>query len=492
MGKEFFALNLGANHLSHLSTAVNIKQTQQQQLYGLLERAQETDFGQKYNFSSIDHYQAFTEEVPLQFYNDLDITGLKEGKTDLYWPGKITNFAISAGTSGSGKHLPLSEERLNSDRQFMRLIAQSYLRQRPNIFRLAGYHLSLPGSIERNGELTLGEISGFSGIRAPFLLKPFQLVDPEKLTRLSFREKFDLIADKASEANLKVITAVPSWILTLFQRVLKKTGKSSIAEVWPDLQLLICGGVKLANYKPHLQKLMGDLQPDFIETYGASEGYFAFTDKLGKDDLKLVSDNGIFYEFIANPLPDPDAMSIQDTLPIWEVETGVPYAMVVSTNAGLWRYGLRDIIEFTSLNPPRIKVKGRVSEMLDDFGEGLYVYEAEEALEKTTAKLDLEPGNFTISPQLRSETEIPCHRWFVQFTDPVHTDTLNRLASMLDEYLIDINRHYAIRRESEALGAPRVQSITQDDINRWMEASEKDKAQGKLPKVLRQNVEVLQ
>lgn len=492
MSKGFSALKLGRTIFSLLSAPVNIKQTQEQQLSDLLQKARKTSFGQSHNFDSITDYSSFTSQVPLQFYDDLDIAGLKEGKTDVYWPGKITEYAISAGTSGLGKHLPLSEERLNSDKQFMRQIAQSYLRQRPNIFRLAGHHLSLPGSVEKNGELTLGEISGFSGIRAPFLLRPFQLVDPEKLTRLSFREKFDLIAEKAPEANLKVITAVPSWILTLFQEVLKKTGKSSIAEIWPNLQLLICGGVKLDNYKPHLQKLMGTLNPDFIETYGASEGYFAFTDTLKKDDLKLVTDNGIFYEFIANPLPDPDAMSIQDTLPIWEVETGVPYAMVVSTNAGLWRYGLRDIIEFTSLNPPRIKVKGRVSEMLDDFGEGLYVYEAEEALEKMTDKLGLESGSFTISPQLRSESEVPYHRWFVQFARPVHPQTLDRLASMIDEYLIEINRHYAIRRESEALGTPKIQTIKQDDINRWMEASEKDKAQGKFPKVLRQNVEVLE
>lgn len=468
------------------------QKTQKNELFSLLKTAKETEFGKKYKFANIKSYGQFAEKLPIQFYNDLDIDRLKEGVSDLYWPGRITNYAISAGTSGSGKHLPLSEERLDSDQHFMRQIAQTYIGQRPNIFRLAGSHLSLPGSLEKKGKLTLGEISGFSGIRAPFVLKPFQLVDPEKLTQLSFKEKFNLILEKALNANLKIITAVPSWTLTLFQEVLKKTGKQSIAEVWPDLTLMICGGVKLENYKPHLQNLLGDISPDFIETYGASEGYFGYTDDLTKDDLKLIIDNGIFYEFIADPLPDPEAMSVQETIPIWEIETGVPYAMVVSTNAGLWRYSLRDIIEFTSIDPPRIKVKGRVSEMLDDFGEGLYVYEAEEALEKATQELQLEPGNFTIAAQLHSESEVPYHQWFVQFSAPVHTNTLVKLATKIDSYLQQVNRHYSIRRETEALGTPKIKSISQEDINHWMEISGKDNAQGKLPKVLQQNVEVFE
>ena len=427
----------------------------------------------------------------MQFYSDIDINALKAGEADLYWPGIVDKYAVSAGTSGEGKHLPVTEERLESDRRFMRKVILSYLRQQPNIFKLIGSHLSLPGSLEHHDGLAIGEISGHTGVRAPKWLKALQVVSPDKLTQLSFKDKFDLILEKAVDTNLKVITAVPSWILTLFQEVLKKTGKQSIAEVWPNLHLLVCGGVKLANYRPHLEKLMGNLNPNFIETYGASEGYFGFSDQFGRDDLKLITDNGIFYEFIADPLPDEDSMSIQETIPLWEVEAGVPYAMIISTNAGLWRYAVRDIVEFTSNDPYRFEVKGRVSEMLDDFGEGLYIYEAEDALNKAAKELGLQQSAFTIAPTLASESEVPFHRWLIQFTDPVHTDTLNKMASAIDEHLTEINRHYAIRRETEALSAPKVRSITQDDINRWMEASGKAKAQGKFPKVLRENVDVM-
>ncbi|MDZ7715289.1 MAG: GH3 auxin-responsive promoter family protein [Balneolaceae bacterium] len=210
-----------------------------------------------------------------------------------------------------------------------------------------------------------------------------------------------------------------------------------------------------------------------------------------ENDLKLITDNGIFYEFIADPLPDEESMSIQDTIPIWEVETGVPYAMVISTNAGLWRYAVRDIVEFTSVSPYRFEVKGRVSEMLDDYGEGLYIYEAEEALNKAAKQLGVQQSAFTIAPTLASESEVPFHHWFVQFTEPIHADTLKKMGKAIDEHLVEINRHDAIRRETEALSAPKVSSITQDDINRWMEASGKAKAQGKLPKVLRENVDVM-
>lgn len=469
------------------------KTIQQINLFRLLDTAGATEFGKKFGFDSIKDYSTFTERVPVQFYNDLlpYIEKMKRGEPDILWPGKVDKFAVSSGTTGNGKHLPLSSDRLGSDKAYMKEVAFSYFRQRPNLFRLFGKHLSLPGSIEQQGSARIGEISGFSALDSPTWLRPFQLANPTELTQLSFQEKFDLLLARALKTNLKVITAVPSWILTLFQQALKETGKKSISEIWPNLNLLICGGVKLANYQTYLDKLMGGLKPDYIETYGASEGYLAYSDDLSRNDLKLVTDNGIFFEFIKEPLPNEDALAIQDAVPIWNVEKNVPYAVVVSTNAGLWRYALRDIIEFTSTEPPRILVKGRISEMLDDYGEGLYIYEAEEALGEVIKEMELERGAFTVVPQLPSETEIPYHHWLIQFGEPIHTDTLNRLAQAIDRKLQNVNRHYAIRRQSGALAAPKINSISQQDINRWLDACDKIKAQGKLPKVLRQNIDLL-
>ena len=476
-----------------MKNKTNVHQQQQAVLTDLILTAEQTVFGRKHHFGDIDSYRQFCENVPPHSYQDIQpkIQKLKAGSKNIFWPGKVRQFAVSAGTSGEGKHRPFTEARRDSDRQFMRNVILAYLKQRPNIFRLAGRHLSMPGSVEDHGNLQIGEISGFTARNAPALLRILQVADPRKLTELTFREKFNLLLDKAIDVNLKVITAVPSWILTLFQETLKKTGKSSIAEVWPDLKLLVCGGVKLANYRSHLEQLAEGLSLDFIETYGASEGYIGFTDDLRRHDMTMVTNNGIFFECIPHPLPNTDASAIQETVPLWEVETDVPYGLLMTTNAGLWRYTLNDVIEFTSVDPLRFEVKGRVNDMLDDFGEALYLYEAQQVLDEVALELDKTIGTFTISPILKDKTAVPYHRWFVQFTEPVHTDTLKKFARRMDDKLREINRHYAIRRESNALDAPEVKSITQSDINHWMERNGKAKAQAKLPKILPKNTESL-
>lgn len=471
-----------------------MESTQEIVLRQLLAEAESTHFGKKHGFKSIHDYRAFQDQVPLQYYDDIksEVREIKSGQRDILWPGSIQKFAVSAGTTGEGKHLPLSEARLKSDKRFMRKIAFSYFKQRPNLMRLLGKHLSLPGTIEKHGQYQVGEVSGFSAKSAPLWLRPLQLVNPSKLTTMSFQEKFQLLLDESLKANIKVITAVPSWILTLFQQALNETGKSSIAEIWPGLNLLICGGVKLDNYRPHLQKLMGNHSPDFIETYGASEGYFAYSDDLSRNDLRLVTDNGIFYEFIKDPKTEEEGIDLSnlEIIPLWKVEASVPYALVVTTNSGLWRYRVRDIIEFTSIDPPRILVKGRVSEMLDDFGEALYIYEAEDALQRSLSEMNLQKSTFTIIPKLSVETELPRHHWLVQFSEPVSDENLQKLAENIDQKLQKINRHYATRREGGSFGAPVVYQISQQQVNRWLKAVNRAGAQGKLPKIIRKNIDV--
>ncbi len=471
-----------------------MESTQETVLRQLLTETESTRFGKKHGFKNIHDYRAFQNQVPLQTYDDIKsaISEMKSGQRDILWPGKVQKFAVSAGTTGEGKHLPLSEARLESDKRFMRKIALSYFKQRPNLIRLFGKHLSLPGTIEKHDSYQVGEVSGFSAKNAPLWLRPFQLENPEILTTMSFQEKFNLLLRASLDANIKVITAAPSWILTLFQQALNETGKSSIDQVWPELNLLICGGVKLDNYRSHLQKLIGNHSPDFIETYGASEGYFAYSDDLNLRDLSLVTDNGIFYEFIKDPKPEEESADLSnlEIIPLSKVEISVPYALVVTTNGGLWRYRVRDIIEFTSIDPPRILVKGRVSEMLDDFGEALYIYEAEDALQQSLREMDLQKSTFTIIPELSVETELPRHHWMVQFAEPLNDENLKKLAEKIDQKLRKINRHYAIRRESGSLGAPLVHEMSQEKINRWLKSVNRAGAQGKLPKIIRENIDV--
>lgn len=478
------------NKLSGLSIA---RKKQQKVLKSLLEKAVHTKFGKEWRFDTIENYTQFAKRVPIQTYDDVEpaINKLKNGATNIYWPGAVQQYAVSSGTSGKGKHIPATAERLQSDRRFMRKIALSYFQQRPNIFRVVGKHLSIPGSVEEVNGNIIGEISGLTAQHAPGWLRVFQLADPHKLIQLSFQDKFNLLLRESIKADIKVITAAPSWILTLFQQVLDQTGKKTIKQVWPSLNLLICGGLKLANYKAQLQKLIGDESVDFIETYGASEGYIGFSDDLTKNDLKMVTDNGIFFECIPHPLPDHKASGIQKTIPLGEVEPGVPYGLVVSSNTGLWRYPLNDIIEFTNTEDLRFLVKGRVNEMLDDYGEALYIYEAREVLKKASDHFDISMCNFTIAASLKSANDIPIHHWYIQFNQPVHPDSFQKISRFIDEQLQEMNRHYAIRRETKALGPPKLSAITQADINRWLKAQGKKKAQAKLPKILKNDVEIL-
>lgn len=471
---------------------MSIKSIQKDQLFDLLETARSTEYGQKYNFNTIKQFEEFSERLPITFYKDIEsqIEQLKKGSKDIFWPGKINKFAVSAGTSGEGKHLPLTESRLQSDRSFMRKVVRNYLAAHPNIFDLMGKHISIPGTLEEKGNYQIGEISAYTAQQAPWWLTPFQLIDPMKLSRLPFNEKVNQTVDEAINSDIRVITAVPSWILTMFKEVLDRTGANNIGEVWPNLTLLVCGGVKLANYKPHLQKLLKKPDVSYIETYGASEGYFSFTDELDKDDMGLVIDNGIFYEFVPNPLPNQSSMAIQETVPLWDVQPNTPYAMLVTTNSGLWRYALNDIVEFTQTNPLRIKVRGRVSEMLDDYGEALYAYEAEEALQNVSSEMELEIGKFTIGATIEEGAPAPRHFWFIHSRDPLHRDTLDNLASKIDRAVCNINRHYAIRRESNALGLPEVHTISQQQINDWLTSKGQDKAQGKLPSILRDEKDI--
>src|SRR5699024_9441864 len=316
-----------------------IKNQQQAVLKELLHKARFTDFGKKHHFKQIKNYNEFISRVSTRVYDDIKpaVEQLKQGAENIFWPGKINQFAVSSGTSGKGKHIPVTKERLKSDQRFMRKIALSYFKQRPNPLRIIGSHISMPGSVEIIDGNLIAEVSGLTAQHAPGWLRIFQVVSPKELTRLSFHDKFNLLLQKAISANIKVITASPSWILTLFQQVLKKTGRKRVKEVWPNLNLLICGGLKLANYKPQLQKLIGRKEVDFIETYGASEGYVGFSNDLAKNDLKMMTNNGIFFECIPNPLPDKKASGIQQPVPLWKVETGIPYALIVTTNAGLWR-----------------------------------------------------------------------------------------------------------------------------------------------------------
>lgn len=467
-----------------------VKDIQLKQLKKLLRYAPNTWWGRQLGLHRVQSYEEFRNVVPIHDYEDLRplIDRMKKGEADVTWPGTVERFAVSAGTTGTGKHLPVTENRLQSDRKFMRRVIWSYIRRRPALWSWLGAQASLPGTLEEQSTgdhcYTIGEISGYLAELAPFWVRPLQVASPLRLARMPFQQKFETVLHNALKRNLRIINGVPSWILTLFQRALKETGFESIAQVWPNLQLLVCGGVKLERYRPQLERLCEGLNLDFIENYGASEGYFSFSDDFDRNDMRLIADNGLFFEWLPFEGRAPRAADKTKALPTWQVKTGRPYIMLVSSNAGLWRYAVNDIITFTQKDPPRIEVTGRVAEMLDEFGEALYGWEAEKALKKVLEKQKLGYSAFTICGVFGRDDQPPYHHWLVLFDHYPSREQFTKLPRKLDQQLRQLNRHYAIRRESGALGAPKIHAIDQQQVNQWFLHSGKRQAQAKLPRML--------
>ncbi len=466
----------------------SVESAQKKVLSYMLRKGAQTEYGKKYNFSDISDYREYAQNVPMVTYDEIEpfIERLKKGEQNLLWPGNIQNFAVSAGTTGKGKHIPLSEDRLRSDQRFMRKVILSYIKQNPNFLHFfMGSHVSLPGNIERldpKSNVRLGEISAYLAKLSPGWLSLFQVRSPQTMIREEWTEKFDRTLEKAVKSDVRKIVAIPSWALRFFQRALEITEKKHIREIWPNLRLLICGGEALNTYRPHFNKLLQGLDMDYIENYGASESYFAFSDDLKRTDMRLIIDNGVFYEWIPNPKKYKDNLQGQKTIPTWEVEKGVPYSLVVSSNSGLFRYMINDVIEFTDLDQPRIQVVGRVSEIFDRFGEAVESYEAQSALEKTADQAGATFSVFAMGGLIDTEIGAPRHYWFIQWVD--QPDNLEKFTLLLDKNLREINRHYHNRRESMGIHPPVILNLTKEAMYKWREKHQALHAQTKMPRII--------
>ena len=475
--------------LNIIPSSNNVKEKQITELKKILEKVSDTEFGKKHKMEEINQYEDFQKHVPITDYSDISeyVERMKKGEKNILWPGKIKNYAVSAGTTGDGKHIPLSKQRIKSDQRFMRKVFTSYALQRPNLFPLIGDHISLPGQInkhEKFDDVDLGEISAFLAKDSPGIMKHFQIHDPDKMIYQDWNDKFDSVLEKAVKGDVRQITAVPSWILSLFQEALKKTGNKKIKDLWPNLRLIITGGEALGSYIPHFNKLCEGLEIDYVENYGASEGYLAYADDLKKDDLYLMTDNGLFYEWIPNPPADKAELKKAKAIPTWKVEKGVPYAVLITNNCGLFRYTLNDLIEFTDTEIPRIKVVGRVSDMLDRFGEAVEIHEVTNAIAHAEKVTSSKIGLFTLGALLEKEDDKPMHVWFVQWAKEPKSP--KDFIEALDESLSEQNRHYANRRKSGTLKLLELHTLSDEILTEWKENHLKTGAQTKIPKVLQE------
>ena len=475
--------------------------TQERLLRGLLRRAAETEWGRRYGFAEIarapDVAAAYRDRVPLLHdYETLreDAERVRRGAADVLWPGAFRNFAVSSGTASAGKVLPVSDEMLAKNRAFSVGTGLNYLAASGRPGFLFGKHLTLPGRIEPDAgrpEAMVGEVSGLQAEHAPaFFARLYQAVPNEVAFLPNWERKLAAIADRTMEMDVRLLVMAPTWALVLFQRLIERYnqrhggGARTVADVWPNLQVFISGGVALASYRDLLQAQIGLPALDFVETYGASEGFFSFQHGLGETDMLLHLDNGVFFEFVK--LEDLHALKDGGPSPqrytIGEVEPDVRYAPFISTCSGLWAYGVGDVVRFTSVSPHKIVVAGRTSEMLDTYGEAVFGEEARAALGVACEATGARVRDFHVAPRPARLDRLPAHQWLVEFERA--PGDLAAFARAIDVHLQEVNRHYQIRREARAFEAPEVVPLPEGAFYAWLK-NEKGEVSGqtKVPRM---------
>ena len=492
----------------HLRRVQQFKQdpvgTQQRLLRRLLRTAADTEWGRRYGFAQIaeapDVTSAYQARVPLHDYDDLrsDARRIRAGAEDVTWPGRMTHFAVSSGTASEGKVIPLSQQSLTATRRFSIGAGLHYLaEQRGDPSFLFGKHLTLPGRIAEDPDFpgtVVGEVSGLVAEQAPSYFQNLLQAVPNEVAFLpDWNRKLKTIARRTAAMDVRLLVMAPTWALVLFDELLdaheRRTGRraETVAEVWPNLQVFISGGVTLSSYRALLDKRLGKPRGrpvDFMETYGASEGFFSFQTDLDDPAMLLHLDGEVFYEFV--PLDQNGADEDPQRLTIAEVETGVRYAMIVTNASGLWAYRIGDVVRFTSLFPHKIRVAGRTSEMIDRYGEAVFGEEARAAVQAACQAAGARMTDFHLAPHPKAGTEeaLPSHQWLVEFEDGVAAPDADAFARVLDEHLQTVNRHYQIRREAEAFGPPEVAVLPPGTFYRWLRR-EKERVTGqtKVPRM---------
>lgn len=452
---------------------------QRELLFKLIETSKDTEWGKAHYYTSVKTVPDFKKQVPLQDYDSIKpyVFRMKQGEQNLIWPTEIKWFAKSSGTtSDKSKFIPVSTESLE-DCHYKggKDMLAMYLNNRPESKLFAGKGLVVGGANQINpfnSDSYYGDLSAIIIKNLPFWVEYLRIPDLSIALMGEWEEKLEKMARSTAWEDVSNISGVPSWTLVLLKRILEITGKKNIHEVWPNLELYIHGGVSFKPYREQFKKLIPSPKMNYIETYNASEGFFGIQDDLSKDEMLLMLDYGIYYEFL--PMSDFDHgnnASLQNyrvkTLSLEEVQTDTNYAIIISTNAGLWRYLIGDTIRFTSVNPFKIQITGRTKSFINAFGEELIRDNAEKALEETCRITGAVIREYTAAPIFMDENGQGGHEWLVEF-ETLPSD-INIFARLLDEKLKDVNSDYEAKRHKDlALRAPLVRQMPDGTFYTWM------------------------
>ncbi|RKR14069.1 GH3 auxin-responsive promoter [Maribacter vaceletii] len=461
------------------------EEVQAEVLSQLIEYAEDTEIGRRYDFISVKNYQTFRERVPIVSYEEVQpiIERTRKGEQNLFWPTSINWFAKSSGTTNAkSKFIPVSSEALEdchykSGKDLLCL----YLNNNENSQLFTGKSLRLGGSkeiYEDNGSF-FGDLSAILIDNMP-LWAEFSSTPSNKVSLMSeWEDKLKAIIKETTQENVTSLAGVPSWMLVLLNNVIEETGKNHLFEVWENLEVYFHGGVSFSPYMDQYKNLFPRKSFKYYEIYNASEGFFAIQDTNYEKDLLLMLDYGIFYEFI--PMEVYGTIQ-QYAIPLWEVKLNKNYAIVITTNSGLWRYRIGDTIRFTSLKPYRIKVTGRTKHHINVFGEELIIENAEEALKSVCIKTGAKIKDYTAAPIFMSGKEKGTHEWIIEFRKP--PEQLDYFTEFLDNALKSLNSDYEAKRYNNiTLKMPVVHIARENLFNDWLKSKDKLGGQHKIPRL---------
>ncbi len=460
-------------------------EVQRELLHVLLETAKNTEFGKKYDFASIRNYEEFRERVPVRSYEEYEsmIERSRLGENNIFWPSTIKWFAKSSGTtSAKSKFIPVSQESLE-DCHFAagKDLLCMYLNNNEGSQLFTGKSLRLGGSKElyKENGTSFGDLSAIIIDNMPFWAD-FSSTPSSEISLMSdWEHKMKAIVNETIQENVTSLAGVPSWMLVLLNEVLEATGKENLFEIWNNLEVYFHGGVSFEPYKDQYTKILPKNTFKYYEIYNASEGFFAIQDLNDSSELLLMLDYGIFYEFI--PM-DTHGAPDEKVIPLSEVEIGKNYAVVITTNAGLWRYKIGDTVRFTSVSPYRVKVSGRTKHHINVFGEELIIENAEEALRKATKVTNSEIVDYTVAPIFMKGKEKGAHEWVIEFKKA--PENLEEFGRILDQNLQCVNSDYEAKRyNNTTLTILKIRQAREGLFYDWLKMKDKLGGQHKIPRL---------
>ena len=468
------------------SYATQAQQLQLSVLKRLLCKASDTKWGHQHAYSSTLSYERFAQQTPVNTYEDLKgfIDEMRQGKTDLLWPGRVKWYAKSSGTTNDkSKFIPVSKDGLNDTHYAGGTDSVTwYLRNNPKSRLFDGKALILGGSHAPNYNQKNSLVGDLSAILIENINPLVNLVRiPKKEIALlsDFEIKRTRIAQEAVKKNVTNLSGVPSWMMSVLNRVLEISGANNISEVWPNLEVFFHGGVAFSPYREQYRHLIPAEGMHYMETYNASEGFFGLQDDPTDPAMSLMVDYGVFYEFIPMDEFDNEHPSV---LPLWDVEVGKNYAMVISTSSGLWRYLIGDTIKFTQKDPYKFIITGRTKFFINAFGEELIVDNAEKGLAEACAQTGAQVLEYTAAPVFMDEHGKCRHQWLIEFSK--EPEDINSFARILDQALQKINSDYEAKRYKDITLQPlEIIKARSGVFNDWLKQKRKLGGQHKIPRL---------